>query len=175
MRFFRGVDKQGSPTLTEVVGSVVGGLMVLGVPTLVVVFWSSVVSALSSLVGLLGHLRDTIMLEVWQLPALLLFFVAAQFVFWYARLYRYRKDTIFGLDFTWLYSFPMGRVVRVRAFCPVCHKRASEPMWALRCDNYLCRNCGYNTESRGAERMEYPWDSAIQRRVNARLQRLDSV
>src|SRR6266568_3121280 len=126
MRFFRGVDKQGSPTLTEAVGGVVGGLVLLGVPTLVVVFWSSVVSALSSLVGLMGHLRDTITVKVWQLPALLLFFVAAQCVCWYARLYRYRKDTIFGLDFTWLYSFPMGRVIRVRAFCPVCRKLAPE-------------------------------------------------
>lgn len=90
-------------------------------------------------------------------------------LFRYVRLYRYCSDTVFGLDFTWAYSTPFGRVCRVRAFCPVCHKRATEPVWFGPTDNYLCRNCTYDTESRRPERMEYPWRSAIQRRVYARL------
>jgi hypothetical protein len=87
----------------------------------------------------------------------------------YFRQYRYRADTVFGLDFTWLYLTPFGRICRVRAFCPVCRKPTPEPVWVLQCDNYLCDNCHYNTESKRAERMEYPWHSAIQRRVYARL------
>jgi hypothetical protein len=105
------------------------------------------------------------------LPALFLLPLVLLHLLWYARLYRYRSDTFFGLDFTWRYSFPKGRVVHVRASCPRCQKPAPEPTGFLETyDNYLCRNraCNYNTASVGAGRMEYPWQEAVQRLVDER-------
>jgi ribosomal protein S27AE len=108
--------------------------------------------------------------SAWILPALFVLPLLLLHLFWYIRLYRFRANTVFGLDFTWWYSYPRGRVSRVRAFCPHCRKRAPEPTFFLdQYDNYLCRNCGYNTDSRRAERIEYPWRAAVQRRVYARL------
>lgn len=167
MLFFRGIDKQGSPTLTETVGNVVGGVILFGIPILAVIFWRSILAALSSLAGFLSHLRDTTEVEIWILPALFLLPLVLLHLWWYARLYRRRTDTFFGLDFTWFYSFPMGGVTHIRAFCPHCRKPAPEPTESFgKYDNYVCRNCNYNTTSRGAEHMKYPWHSAIPKKVD---------
>lgn len=136
------------------------------VPVLLSLFWDAIVSAAITPMTLLAALRTDIRVSAWILPTLFLLPLVLLHLCWYVRLYRYRADTFFGLDFTWLYSFPMGRVIRVRAHCPHCRKSAPEPTGILdRFDNYLCRNCDYNTQSRGAERVEYPWLAAIQRRV----------
>ena len=140
------------------------------VPVVFGLLWKSIVPATIPHTGLLWLLRSDIRASVWMLPALFLLSMVLLHLTRYIRLYRYRADTFFGLDFIWRYSFPRGRVVRVRAFCPHCRKPASEPVGFLdRYDNFLCRNCDYNTESRHAERMEYPWRAAVQRRVNAQF------
>lgn len=140
------------------------------VPVLLTLVWKAIATVTPAPNTLLSLMRSELRVSAWELLALFLLPLVLLHLSWYVRLYRYRADTIFGLDFTWWYSFPIGRVVHVRAFCPHCRKPAPEPTFFLdRYDNYLCHNCDYNTESRHAQRMEYPWCWAIQRRVYERF------
>jgi len=115
---------------------------------------------------LLAALRSEIRVSAWILPGLFLLPLILLFMFWYVRLYVYCSDVFFGLRFTWLYSFPLGRVVRVRAKCPVCHAQAEEPTFPMMTDNYVCPVCRYDTHDKG--RMDYPWHRAVARRVHER-------
>jgi len=111
--------------------------VLLSVLPLLSLFWKAVSAAKPAPHGLLYVLRTNIRVSGWVLPALFLLPLVLFHLFWYIRLYRYRADTFFGLDFTWLYSFPGGRVVRVRALCPHCQKPAAEPVGFLdQYDNY---------------------------------------
>jgi len=161
------VDKNKNNILVNIVAAAIW----LPAPWLLSILWKAVVSAIVPPSTLITALHTEIRVSVWVLPALFLLPLLLLHLSWYVRLYRYRADTVFGLDFKWLYSFPMGRVIYVRAFCPRCRKPALEPTGLLdRYDNYLCRNgaCNYNTGHTHSVRMEYPWHEAIQRRVSER-------
>jgi len=149
---------------------IVGTLIAAGVLALIAIFRTQIALAIRAAATWISRLTEPISVPLWLLLALPILALLLLILVQYFRQYRYRKDTVVGLDFAWFYLTPFGRVVRVRAFCPVCRKPALEPTSFIHYySNYLCRNCGYNTTSRDAQRMEYPWRTAIQRRVYARL------
>jgi hypothetical protein len=165
MRLLGRVDNSGSPTLIEICGNLASALILILVPS-VYFFSKSVLEATAELFPLL---QAPVTMERGTLIQMLSSSVLSVFLVKYLLQYRYRSDKIFGLDFRWYYLTPFGHICCLRASCPACRKEAPEPCWALLTDNYLCDNCHHNTENHRADRMEYPWKSAVQKRVYAKL------
>jgi len=165
LRHWVGTNKSG--LLVNIVASAIWSPVL----PLLILLWKAIVAATTPHTGLLESLTTELKVSAWILPSLFLLPFVLLYLFWYVRLYRYRADTFFGLDFTWMYSFPMGRIVRVRAFCPVCRKAAPEPVHIFeRADNYLCRNCHHNTDIKHPPRMEYPWHEYVRKKVREKRQ-----
>jgi hypothetical protein len=66
MRFFRHVDKQGSPTLRETVANIVGGIALAMICLITANVWQRIPSLISFLFGSKSPLRQSIQVELWQ-------------------------------------------------------------------------------------------------------------
>ena len=139
------------------------------------IFWKPTVTATVPHTGLLSLLRSEVRVQAWVLPALFLLPLILMHLSWYVRLYRYRRDRIFGLDFTWAYSFPRGRVARVRARCPSCHASISEQAYeVIMSDNFLCSICHYDSQRLSKDPIRLPWSRVIEARVHKRFTKCPS-
>lgn len=158
-------QRQRNQTVDEIIRKLVVGVFV----GLVVWGWRFVGAAFRSLWAWLPGLRSSIQVETWQLLSIgllpLLLIEAAR----HLMRYRYRKDHFCGVDWVWAYSFPKGRVIRVTAMCPVCHRPIPRPRNILEhTDNFLCPTCSYNSLERSREAMPRDWELFIQGKVKAR-------
>ena len=135
--------------------------------TLLLFLWRHIVSALSVLPRLFQWLRQDITVELWLVLALPMLTLLLLILVQYFRQYRYSSGIVFGLDFTWFYLTPFGRICRVRAFCPVCHKLLTEP--TLIHIPIICSTCDQLASRTYNGPVEYPWHDAIQRRVYEQL------
>lgn len=165
-RVLEWVRKNRTPLLIGLLPGLLTGWL-LELPRLT---WRCIVFGYHALSNFLTLLQKDVTIKTGVLVVLCIVPLIMVFAVRYVLLYKYREDKFCGVRWKWHYSFPMGRVIKVRLFCPACREETVRPKSVLSCyslaSNFLCGNCGYNSLNHTRDEMPRDWDCFIQAKVD---------